>query len=266
MTFGRYFGKREIVELMVNHSVAKQLYSGEKRDIVKKYGHLIIKLFGYPFGVYARQRARVIMKYLNPKKGERILDAGCGIGYYSFELVTKFCCNVNGVDIDLEDIELAKQIIKKTHVSNVEFSVCDISELKFDDETFDKVIFSEVLEHIADDINVLNELHRVLKPHGHLILSTPHVDIMEEYTEQKPKIYKKPLNIKGGHVRNGYSFESLSKMLNDTGFDVVEYCFVNKKFAKNVGFPLFILLYPISMLDNLLKRKGEGIIVKAKKR
>lgn len=266
MTFGSYFGKREIVELMADHSVAKQLYSEKKRNLIKKYGHLIFKLFGYPLEVYSRQRARIIMKYLNPKKGERILDAGCGIGYYSFELATKFGCKINGVDIDADDVELAKQIIEKTPASSVEFNVCDISKLKFDDEVFDKVIFSEVLEHITDDIGVLNELYRVLKPQGHLILSTPYVDIMGEYTEQKPKIYKKQLNIKGGHIRSGYSFERLSEVLNDTGFNLVEYTYVIKKFTKKANFPMFLLMYPISMLDVLGKGKGKGIVVKAKKR
>lgn len=262
--FGSYFGKPEIVELMASHSVAKKLYSERKRYFIKKCGYIVFKLFGYPLSVYDRQRARVIMGYLNPKKNERVLDAGCGIGYYSFELATKFACKVDGVDIDAEDIELAKQIIKKTHVPNMEFSVCDISELKFGDETFDKVILSEVLEHITDDIGVLNELYRVLKPKGYLILSTPYVDTMVDYTEQKSKIYKE-LDIEGGHVRNGYSFEKLSKILRDVGFNVEEYTYVIKKFTKSAVFPMFLIMYPFSMLDNLLKRKGRCIVLRAKK-
>jgi|LGVF01.1.fsa_nt_gb ubiquinone/menaquinone biosynthesis C-methylase UbiE len=263
--FGNYFGKRKIVELMTDHSVAKQLYSEKKRTVIKKYGHLIFKLFGYPLDVYSRQRARIIMRYLNPKKDDRVLDAGCGIGYYAFELATKFGCKVNGVDLDAEDIELANKIIKKTHIQNVEFSVCDISELKFGDETFDIIIFSEVLEHIGDDIRVLNELYRVLNPQGYLIISTPHVDIIEEYTEQKPKIHKKPLDLKGGHIRNGYSLESMLELLNGTGFNVVEYTYLIKKFTKKVNFPMFLLMYPISRLDYLVKGKGRGIVVKAGK-
>ncbi len=90
---------------------------------------------------------------------------------------------------------------------------------------------------------------------------------MDEYIEQKPKSYKKPdIKIEGGHVRNGYSFEKLSKLLTDAGFDVAEHCFVNKKFTKNADFPLFLLLYPISKLDNFLKGTGETVIVKAQKK
>jgi len=145
--FGSCFGKKEIAELMVNHSVAKRFYSEKRRDVIRRYGHLIFKLFGYPLSVNARQRARVIIKYVNPNKGERILDAGCGIGYYSFELVTKFGCKVDGIDIDAEDIELANQIAQRTQVSNVNFSVCDVCKLRFNDETFDKVILINRTNH-----------------------------------------------------------------------------------------------------------------------
>ena len=259
--FGSYFGKKEIVELMMDHSVAKKSYSEKSRNVIRRYGHLIFRLFGYPPSVSVRQRARVILKYLKPNKGERILDAGCGIGYYSFELATKFGCKVDGIDIDAEDIELADQIAQKMHISTAEFSIRDICELKFDDETFDKVILTEVLEHIRNDEKVLKELNRILKIGGYLILSTPYVTVVEEYDEQKLKVSQ----VEGGHVRNGYSFERLSKLLNDTGFDVVEHCFVNKKFTKDADFPLFLLMYPISMLDKFLNGTGETIIVKVQK-
>lgn len=107
--FGSYLGKREVVGLMIEHPVAKLSYSKTKRRSIHKYGHLIFKLFGYPLTVSSRQRARVIMKYLDPERDERVLDAGCGIGYYSFELATKFGSKVNGIDIDIDDIELAKK-------------------------------------------------------------------------------------------------------------------------------------------------------------
>lgn len=263
--FGSYFGKKQIVELMVNHPVAKNLYSEKKRYLIPKIAPPFFKLFGYPLSVYDRQRARIIMKYLNPKKGERILDAGCGIGYYSFELASKFGCQVNGIDIDKEDIQLAKQIAKKTNVSNVEFDVCDIFKLKFEDETFDKIILSEVLEHIADDVGLIKELRRVLKRKGNLIISTPYVDIMEEFTEQKKKHHKQ-IEVDGGHIRNGYSLEGVNSLLMRAGLDLLEYEFVVKKFAKSAQFPMFLLVYPFSYLDDLVKGKGKGIIVKVEKK
>ena len=149
--FGSHFGKREVVGLMIEHPIAKLSYSKIKRRIIHQYGHVIFKFFRYPLAVSSGQRARVIMKYLDSKHGDRVLDARCGIGYYSFELATKFGCKVDGIDIDADDIELAKKISNTTQAMNVNFKVCDISELDFSDNTFDKIILSEVLEHIHDD-------------------------------------------------------------------------------------------------------------------
>lgn len=265
--FGSYFGKRDIVELMVDHPIAKLSYSELERKIIREYGHIVFRLFGYPLSVSSRQRAGIILKYLSPQYNEIVLDAGCGIGYYSFELATKFGCKVNGIDMDIGDIELANKISNITQCTNVNFKVQSILDLDFSDNTFDKIILSEVLEHIHDDKRALNELHRVLKPHGYLIISTPYTSMIEEYHEQKPKQnQKRGIHIKGGHVRSGYSLKYISEILNYVGFDIVDYCFINKQFTKNVGFPFFLIAYPISMLDKFSNKPGSGVILKAKKR
>ena len=265
--FGSHFGNRKVVGLMIEHPIAKLSYSKIKRRIIHQCGHVLFRFFGYPLAVSTRQRAGMIMKYLEPKPGDRVLDAGCGIGYYSFELATKFGCKVDGVDIDVADIEVAKKISGMTRVMSANFDICDISELDFSDNTFDKIILSEILEHVRDEKNILNELHRVLKLHGTLILSTPYVDVVEEYSEQKPKLSSKRTrrDIEGGHVRNGYSLKLFSKILDDAGFNIVTYCFVGKKFTIRTGFPLFLVAYPISMLDKFINGAGSGIVIKAEK-
>ncbi|MST94000.1 MAG: class I SAM-dependent methyltransferase [Pedosphaera sp.] len=51
--------------------------------------------------------------------------------------------------------------------------VCSATELTFPDNSFDTVVSTEVLEHVPEPQRAINEMHRVLKPGGHLILSTP---------------------------------------------------------------------------------------------
>jgi len=264
--FGSYYGKKEIVDLMLDHSIAKLSYSEMERKIIKNFGHLIFKLFGYPLVVSSRQRSGVIIKYLNPQFAERVLDIGCGIGYYVFELSDKFGCKVEGIDLDAEDIQLANKIKNITKNTNVNFKVSNVLNLDYPDESFDKIIMSEVLEHIRDDKKVLSDLYRILKPHGYLILSTPYAEVVEEYTEQKHKLTeKKKLHVTGGHVRNGYSLKEISNLLNKSGFNLVTYSFVSKKFTIDIGFPWFIFAYPISMFDRFLNGTGKGIILKVEK-
>lgn len=268
MIFGSSLGKRDIVELMVEHPIAKKIYSKRKRIIIKKYGHLIFKLLGYPLNVGARQKARTVMKYVKPENGI-ILDAGCGIGYFSFELAANFEL-IFGVDIDFEDVRLANQIAKNMGIQNSKFGVIDISNLPISDGKFNVVLLLDVIEHIRDDEKLIKELARVLKPGGYLILCTAHRENMQEYSKQESKNYSIPtqLDIPGGHVRSGYSIERLYNILNKSGFENINYTFIYKKFITNFGSPvLFPFTYLFSMFDNLLpNNKGEGIIIKAKKK
>ena len=265
--FGSFFSKQNVVKIMLDHSVAKLSYSEFERKIITKYGHIIFMLFGYPLGVSSRQRANVIMKYLNPQNHEKILDVGCGIGYYSFELVAKFNCQVEGIDIDKEDIEIANEIRDLTECGDVNFKVQSVLKLDFPDNVFDKIILSEVLEHIRNDRKALEEVHRVLKPNGYLVITVPYANVVEEYNEQKSKKSRiENIKIEGGHVRNGYSLEYMSEILNNVGFDIVENCYIGKKFTINKGFPFFLIAYPISMFDVFCSGVGTGLIVKTKKK
>jgi SAM-dependent methyltransferase len=57
-----------------------------------------------------------------------------------------------------------------------QLSSVDIHQLPFADGSFDKVLMSEVLEHLADDRVAMREIYRILKPGGVLALSVPHAD------------------------------------------------------------------------------------------
>lgn len=95
----------------------------------------------------------------------RILDVGCGTGTM-LTYLARFG-DAQGVDIDAEAIEYC-HARGLTHVSQ---SAAD--SLPFDSETFDLVTALDVIEHIDDDIGVLREMRRVLKPGGRLLVTVP---------------------------------------------------------------------------------------------
>lgn len=95
----------------------------------------------------------------------RVLDLGCGIGNFSYQLATKYrSAKVTGVDYADYSIEIAAALYKDT--PNLSFALMDATSLKFQDHIFDTVCFLEVIEHLGDPVRALKEINRVLKQEG----------------------------------------------------------------------------------------------------
>lgn len=104
-------------------------------------------------------------------KDKVVLDAACGEGYGSM-LLSQKALKVIGLDIDEKTIARANDSYDKPNLS---FVVGSIEKLPFDDDTFDAIISYETIEHVDDIMqrSFLREIHRVLKPAGWLLMSTP---------------------------------------------------------------------------------------------
>ena len=124
------------------------------------------------FFYHARYNA--VLRALDPQPGERILDIGCGTGYYVAGVV-KAGALVSGVDLASNYVRQAAD-----HVSRVApdqaaplMAAAEAKHLPFDDATFDKVLMTEVLEHLIDYPVALDEISRVLRPGGMAVITTP---------------------------------------------------------------------------------------------
>lgn len=114
---------------------------------------------------YSRIRRTIDMV----EEGGRWLDLGCGPGGVSYSIADKVD-EVVAIDPDAETIKIAKTIFQKP---NIKFKKADFFDQEFQESTFDGVLFLEVIEHVLDPYRFLKEIHRVLRPGGYLILSTP---------------------------------------------------------------------------------------------
>lgn len=121
-----------------------------------------------------KRRARRIVEELDLKNDEKILEVGCGNGYY-LNLLNKLSFNLILVGIDNDALALrdARKIIRD---NRVKLELADANKLSFEDNIFDKVVISEVIEHIEEEQKVLSEIYRVLKPGGVMVLTTCTVD------------------------------------------------------------------------------------------
>jgi len=117
-------------------------------------------------------------------KGKRVLDAGCGYGYYSL-LLSKKGAIVTGIDISEKNIDLAKKNASKNSVK-CKFFVCDMQDLSiFSSETFDLVTSSIVVGYLDDLKKAFLEVFRVLKPQGIFSFSENHPILKGEWEKDR---------------------------------------------------------------------------------
>jgi ubiquinone/menaquinone biosynthesis C-methylase UbiE len=111
--------------------------------------------------------------------GRDVLDVACGAGYGS-ALLARSAAKVTGADISAAAVDHARR--RYAGVPNVEFRQADCTALPFADASFDVVVSFETVEHIAAQEAFLDEVRRVLRPGGVVILSCPN---KVEYTDQR---------------------------------------------------------------------------------
>ncbi len=130
--------------------------------------------------------------------GQRVLDAACGEGYGSALLATA-AEHVDGVDLSAATVAHARS--RYGDRSGLAFHEASVTQLPFEDDSFDRVVSFETLEHLEAQDAMLGEFRRVLKPDGVLLVSSPDKAV---YTDQYG-------NDNAYHVRELYrdEFETL---------------------------------------------------------
>jgi SAM-dependent methyltransferase len=119
------------------------------------------------------------LNLLEVKKGEKILDVGCEAGAMMV-YAGLLGAEVSGVDICAESVEKANKYLAKFSIKG-KAVVGDARKLDFPDNHFDKAISSDFFEHLSagDNIQVLNEIKRVVKPGGSIVIKTPNLTYLK---------------------------------------------------------------------------------------
>jgi SAM-dependent methyltransferase len=214
-----------------------------------------------------RLELAVLSRYLNLTGRQRVLDVGSGKGAFCGELA-RAGHSVVGVDPSTPAAAIAKTYVNP----GGDFVLGGGEALPFSDERFDRVISVCVLEHTKDDLRVLREVRRVLKPGGLFALTVDCLDspfISETFRRHHREEYR---------CNQLYSDTKLRELLVRAGFEVqeTEYLFAGRlsiailRFGslfhyRSVFILLFPILYPLLLLDRALSPKPtSGMILAAK--
>lgn len=159
---------------------------------------------------------------LGLQTGDKVLDLGCGFGRHAFEAARRGA-NVVALDAGRDEVEgvaaTFAAMVEAGELSGPTLHTAavqgDALHLPFPDGAFDRVICSEVLEHIPDDEGAMRELARVLRRGGTMAITVPRFGpelinwaLSDEYH-----------NVPGGHIRI-YRRSVLQDRLRSTGMRV----------------------------------------------
>ena len=172
-------------------------------------------------------RRAVILELIETLKPGRVLEIGCGVGAFLYDLKSR---GFHGKGVDTS--ESALKIARQFH-SGADSAFTIVQQIGDDDyDGYEYLMAFEVLEHIQDDCGALSQWAQCLKKGGILIGSVPAHRKRFGASDQW-----------AGHVRR-YDYQDLEKLLTSTGFEMME--------TNCYGFPLLNLLAPIS---NYMSRK-----------
>lgn len=173
----------------------------------------------FKYSIGTRIRDNLFLEMMRPKNTDVILDLGCGLGHFTDLLTRNSSTGYSigatiGIDIDETCINFCRENLKGIYIEG------NVLDIPFVNETFDKILCTEVIEHIQNTHEILGEANRVLKKGGVLVASVPCSEGMfgatiknigHDHVDQRSLEY---------HHHKGFSLEGFTQLLKQNGFTV----------------------------------------------
>lgn len=185
-----------------------------------------------------------IQEYLGSVDGLKCLDIGSDNGVISYKL-RQLGGLWSSADLDPRSVRAMQELVRER--------VYKINERQtpFEDDEFDTVVIVDFLEHIPDDAGFMDELHRILRPGGMLILNAPLI------RDGWLMPFRESIGLTEethGHLRPGYTTESLEILATNSQFEMEDIGTHTRTISKFID---SLMVWTISRLTK--KKTPEGI-------
>jgi SAM-dependent methyltransferase len=160
--------------------------------------------------VLKQAKLEAITALLGPTEGLRCLDLGSDNGVVSLLLRRRGGDWASG-DLTEEAVRSIRALVA------TDVHLVDGAHLPFPDASLDRAVIVDMLEHVGDDKALLEELARVVRPSGQLVVATPH---LKQTLLKRFRHALGQTDEKHGHLRPGYTLAGLRRLLQGAGFDL----------------------------------------------
>ncbi len=204
-----------------------------------------------------KMRGKAVLEMLKAESRDFVLDLGCANGRDLIELSKRGVSNFIGIDVSSEMIVEAKKEFALMGISSDKVKIGDAVSLDFRNNVFDKLIASEVIEHIPKVSKAVSEMNRVIKLGGHLVITTPNRNSWYGFDRIVYKAGLKLFRKKDKHPYDEWkTFSEIKFLLEENGFKVLE--------ARGACYaPGFLVLY---RMPNIIKKLIVSLISKIEPR
>lgn len=167
------------------------------------------------------RRRQLVRDALGVAAGERIMDVGCGPGFYVAELLEHVGSEGSVVGIDSSRTMLAVAAHRSEGHDNVVLHEADATSLPVENASFDAALSVQVLEYVADVPAALAEMHRALRAGGRLVVWDVDWTAVSLHTTDPARTVR-ILRSWDGHLAHPSLPQTLTAQLQAAGFDDVK--------------------------------------------
>jgi len=203
---------------------------------------------------FQRRKTEVIKNVLAVQRQDVIIDIGCGSGVQIKEVGKNGYSLAIGIDINLNAIQFARE----RSLPDTEFIIADAQHLPIKSSSADKIICAEIIEHLKRPEKLVNEIDRVLKRHGVVVITTPNDQSIWGIYEFLWDMFGRGRNYGETHLK----FFSMSDLRNN--FHEFSECRTQSLFFIS---PIFALFNRTSLLefgkkmDSMFEQWGMGVSI-----